>query len=298
MIPGIGVPIILVRASALYPFTSFTFTNCSITGQNGPTLANMQSAYSATSWTQNTSYLNIGAFQGYQKWTVPKTGTYRFDIAGAGGGIPSYAPSYQGLGVRAQADIALTSGEFIIIAVGQLGGAGTYSSGGGGGTFIVRNTGSAALLIAGGAGGAYAFSDYRANSNASVTTSGNTPAGGYTTNGASGGGGFSSAGQTGYGGSTGGGGFNNGLIGGGACSAPTTGLGSFGGGGGEWCYYGSGGGGGGYSGGGGGTGGAGGSAGAYAVGGGGSYNIGTATNVTFTSTYNTSDGYATITFLA
>jgi len=210
MIPGVGIPMFM-GASGLYQFTTFTFTNCSITGQNGPTLAQMQSAYSATAWTQNTAFFNIGAYQGYQKWTVPKTGTYRFDIAGASGGKNTYADpnDYRGLGARVQADISLVEGEFIIIAVGQSGIIQTYSGGGGGATFIVRLSTPAALLVAGGGGGSYLNSDYRvSHSNASTATSGKTPSGNQTPGGGSGGGGYlgSGANSTSYG--SGGGGFN------------------------------------------------------------------------------------------
>ena len=66
----------------IYTFSSLTFTNASATGANGPTLANVQSAYSLQSWTQNTNYLDVN--NGKQLWKIPNNGNYTFIIAGAG----------------------------------------------------------------------------------------------------------------------------------------------------------------------------------------------------------------------
>ena len=290
------------KVGSLYTFTTHTFTNCSITGQNGPTLAQMQSAYSSYAWTQNTTFFNIGSYQGYQKWTVPITGTYRFDISGARGGhTTGYGVSYGGRGVRAQADISLLQGEYIIIAIGQMGVDQTLGGGGGGSTFVVRSTGNVPLLIAGAGGGAYTSADNRtANSDASTTVTSKPPSGTQDSKGGGGGGGFYGAGESHTysppaGG--GGGGFNNGLVGG-QGYVTNAGNGGFGGGGGgEWNYYGSGGGGGGYSGGCNRGDGYGGYAGSNAQGGGGSYYIGTATNVTMTAAFSSGDGYAIVTKL-
>ena len=64
----------------LYSFTSFTFTNAGASGRNGPSLGQIQSSYSSTSWTHNTSYLNMTT-QG----TVPLTGTYTIYATSASG---------------------------------------------------------------------------------------------------------------------------------------------------------------------------------------------------------------------
>jgi len=44
----------------LYPFSTHTFTTASVTGRNGPTLAQVQSAYSSQPWASNTAYLGMG----------------------------------------------------------------------------------------------------------------------------------------------------------------------------------------------------------------------------------------------
>jgi hypothetical protein len=64
-----------------YAFTAHTFTSCNQTGRTGPTLSQVRNAYSAVAWTA--TYINQGAFVGYQDWTVPVSGIYEFDVAGA-----------------------------------------------------------------------------------------------------------------------------------------------------------------------------------------------------------------------
>jgi hypothetical protein len=67
-----------------YNFDNFMFTTAGLTGPFGPTLLQLQNQYNATSWTQNTNYLNI-LTQGIQLWTVPVSGNYRIIAAGAKG---------------------------------------------------------------------------------------------------------------------------------------------------------------------------------------------------------------------
>ncbi|GAB1360143.1 hypothetical protein MASR1M31_19420 [Porphyromonadaceae bacterium] len=217
--------------TGLYPFTSHVFTNCSVTGRFGPSLAQMQAAYSGISWAQNTEFLNQGTYQGYQKWTVPVTGLYRITAIGAAGGASSaYPPSYFGRGVQAQADIALFQGEFLIIVVGQAGTTAPYFGGGGGGTFVVRFIDGSPLVVAGGGGGARQNQNYRTvNSDASVTTNAK-PYSNYPDNrGCPGAGGFSGDGMNSQTNGAGAGGYPSGLIG---CSSPSgdAGAGGFGGG--------------------------------------------------------------------
>ena len=52
----------------LYSFTSHTFTNANATGQKGPTLSAIKSAYSSASWAQNIKYLNMINNDGIQLW--------------------------------------------------------------------------------------------------------------------------------------------------------------------------------------------------------------------------------------
>ena len=244
---------------ALYAFTSHTFTNASKQGRFGPTTAESVSAYSATSWASNVNFFTGGAYQGYQKWTVPATGSYTITACGAS------ALTYGGRGRIIRSTISLTQGEFLIICVGQV----PYrnnSGGGAGGSFVVRQTGNVALLIAGGGGGCYSITKV-ADQDANATTSGNT-GGGESNAGTSGNGGSSPVNNSPYAGSgggflsnggdasngganNGGRGFNAGLTGGASNNGDTYAAGGFGGGGGTHGNTGGGGGGGGYSGGGG-----------------------------------------------
>lgn len=196
----------------LYSFSSLTFGTAGQTGRSGPSLAQIRSSYSSQSWTQNSAYLNMSV-QGCQEWTVPRTGTYRFDAAGAAGSGYN-SGSAEGSGARIRADFQLTKNQVIIIAVGQRG---INQGGGGGGTFVARRnspTSYTPLLIAGGAGardnryGAEGANHHDCNP---ASTSGKPggrggggPAGGTNGNGGTGGGG---------GGGAGGGWFNNGSRG-------------------------------------------------------------------------------------
>ena len=65
----------------LYTFTTHSFTSCGKTGREGPTLGEMQAAYAGEVWLS--SYFELGAFQGYQVWTVPGDGSYEIQAAGA-----------------------------------------------------------------------------------------------------------------------------------------------------------------------------------------------------------------------
>ena len=255
---------------SLYPFTTWTFTNAGATGRFGPTLGQCTTAYSAAPWASNTAYFNMTT-QGYQLWTVPKTGSYTVTCAGAGGGG---ATASFGCGRIIQTTVSLTQGTIVQIVVGQQGvsNGSSQSSGGGGGSFLASGTTPAAgvCLVAAGGGGGFlgvATSSY-SDQNGSTSTSGNnssdnTGTGGTGGNGGTGsqggwgggGGGFSTNGTAGSQPAGGGWGYSglgfafvNGAAGG---DTATTAVGGFGGGAGTHGNTGGGGGGGGYSGGGG-----------------------------------------------
>ncbi len=283
--------------SGLYPFTSHVFTNCGATGRYGPTLAQVQAAYSGAAWAQNTDFLSQGAYQGYQKWTVPETGLYLIEAIGAAGGYATNYSSYPGRGAKAQATILLQMGECLIIVVGQSGGYAPLVGGGGGGTFVIRESGVIPLVVAGGGGGARQNSDYRVNYGDASTSTDARSFSHYPDNrGCPGAGGFSSNGMNSSYSGPGAQSFYAGLVG---CMYPesNSGLGGFGGGScGEWIYWGTAGHGGGFSGGAQynsyGTNGAGGSCSGYYGCGGGSYATGS--NIAFTSAVGTAHGSVTI----
>ena len=269
---------------ALYTMTSdtHTFTSCGQTGRVGPTSAQIQAAYT-TSW--HGQYLRQGSWQGYQDWTVPVSGIYQFNVAGASG-FDGTGAGGAGLGAIVRGRVALTKGETITIAVGQRGEAprsGTLYGGSGGGTFVVRKSNNQPLFVA---GGGTAEAGAGAGRNGSLTQLGGTSTsgatagapigfGGLSTGGRSAaGGGFSSRGENSQNGDFGGGSFTDGLTM--PVNSRGGGYGGFGGGGSsEQNLTGQAGGGGGFSGGGGArslvTG--------HSGGGGGSFIVNSATNV-------------------
>jgi hypothetical protein len=209
----------------LYAFSSFTFTNGTATGDNGPSLANLLASYNTSTypWLNDTQYFNVTG--GIQEWTVPASGTYRIEARGARGGNGNTGPG--GAGARIITDIDLSINDKLRILVGQNGGdrgSGTNLTGaGGGGTFVTKYVATLSLtqqsdiiVIAGGGGG-------------SGSSFGGGP--GRTSN----------AGQDGLGGSSGIGGINGG--GGGAAWNGVAGNGTIPGGTGTNCSYGAGGGG-------------------------------------------------------
>jgi hypothetical protein len=261
-----------VTAPALYAFTDATIAPTiasGISGRTGPSLAQLVTATTSTgdvSWKNNTSYFN--ATSGIISWTVPATGTYRFEVWGARGGGGGYSGGY---GARMRGDFALTAGSVIKILIGQTGG--NSYGGGGGGTFVATDA-NVPLIVAGGGNTTSPWSSTSVN--AVTTTSGTSGSVAY--GGTAGGGGNATAGAAGGAGFTGNGtntscgssiaplSFVNGGTGGQTCNS----IGGFGGGSAsDGCCNGASGAGGGYS------GGAGTSGGSQYGGAGGSYNDGT-----------------------
>lgn len=293
--------------SELYSFAAHTFNTCGATGRNGPTLTNCTSAYSSASWAGNSSYYNhVSGYQGYQLWTVPKTGTYKIEAAGARGGYGYAGTSYYGQGRIISGNAVLTKGDKLIVVVGQSGQDRTADSsnggGGGGGSWVALAastpatlTSATPLLIAGGGGGGNAYSNYsysgryRGDGNGEMTSQGDISEdwGGYRGNGAS----WSVVGYSQY--TTSNPDYNalpftQGLRGGLNASCYNT-FGGFGGGGTPHCHNGGGGGGR--------HGGAGGSGAANPGSGGGSYFAGNITSTNNNVGLRSDHGYVTITFL-
>ena len=300
---------LIFESPASYAAPLYSFSNASASGVNGPTQAQVNTAYSGTSLA---GLVTINT-QGIQEWVVPASGDYWIELAGASGG---YTPSaLGGKGRRFKIKVALISGQRLKILVGQEGGrlyfSTGYAGGGGGGTYLYNATTSSYIAAAGGGGGAgqgnssYVYTkvgvdaaDYSSTSGTSGSTGewGSPGAGGTGgTAGAAGSSGSAGAGvnSDGVKGSYGG---NYGLkfLSGGtggtnyASTTSTTNVeGGFGGGAGAGInasYEAVGGGGGGYSGGGGGAGRV------SAAGGGGNYYTGTYAS----SSTNTGNGFLTI----
>ena len=130
----------------------FTFTNAGATGRNGPSASELIAEYNGTNLEGN---VTTGFHPGYQKWTVPATGTYVIEALGARGGN-QYGKS-GGWGAFVQGHFNLIAGQQLTLVVGQAGEGTTqngYGTAGGGGTFVVSDTNNTPLLVAGGGGGA------------------------------------------------------------------------------------------------------------------------------------------------
>ena len=130
----------------------FTFTNAGATGRNGPSASELIAEYNGTNLEGN---VTTGFHPGYQKWTVPATGTYVIEALGARGGN-QYGKS-GGSGAFVQGHFNLIAGQQLTLVVGQAGEGTTqngYGTAGGGGTFVVSDTNNTPLLVAGGGGGA------------------------------------------------------------------------------------------------------------------------------------------------
>ena len=130
--------------------TTYTFTNCGKTGPDGPSQSSINNSYAGTSLANS-----VTALSGMQKWVVPNTGTYFFEVKGAMGG--SQNSTYRGgYGAVVSGAVDLQAGQTLIISVGQKGGDDGDSPGGGGGTAVAIGThynNATPLFVAGGGGG-------------------------------------------------------------------------------------------------------------------------------------------------
>ena len=194
--------------SDLFNFGSFTFTNASQTGYTGPSLTQCQSAYVGESWLS--SYFSVSS--GEQRWTVPATESYLFEVEGARGGDNNYSTGsgYKpGSGRRITGEISLTKNDVIAMRIGQKGIDGNSScngagGGGGGATYVYNVTTSTLLFVAGGGGGA--GTDNNPNRDAQSGTSGGSSPGVATVPAGTNGGGGTTASDTTHGCVAGGGG--------------------------------------------------------------------------------------------
>src|SRR5210317_272112 len=88
----------------------YEFTTAGATGQNGPTQAQVNSAYNSTSLQGA-----VTVSSGIQKWTVPSAGFYSIEVHGAKGGDDA---SYDGgEGATVYGEFLLQGGEVLEILV-------------------------------------------------------------------------------------------------------------------------------------------------------------------------------------
>ncbi len=128
-----------MKAQSIYEFST-----AGASGNEGPTQAQLNSAYSSTSLSGSVTSLS-----GIQRWIVPSSGSYSILAKGAQGGGAA-----GGLGASMEGEFDLLAGDTLFIIVGQQGE--TYNGinhAGGGGSYVVEGASNNILVIAGGGGG-------------------------------------------------------------------------------------------------------------------------------------------------
>jgi hypothetical protein len=142
---------------------TYSFTPAGATGRTGPTQAQINTAYAATTLAGQVT-INT---QGIQEWTAPSTGQYSITaVGGKGGGTNG------GKGARLYGEFTITQGTVLKILVGQQGSSSfNTSAGGGGGSFVWNASDTSTPLIAAGGGGGQGGAG-RAGVDASTSTSG------------------------------------------------------------------------------------------------------------------------------
>ena len=123
----------------------YTFTNCGVSGAQGPTQGQVNSTYANTNLKDQVK-INT---RGIQEWTAPENGKYTIEVWGAEGGNHRYGTG--GYGARMKGDFDLTKGTVLKILVGQKGSDGSSWAAGGGGTFVAKSN-NTPLIVAGGGG--------------------------------------------------------------------------------------------------------------------------------------------------
>ena len=101
-----------ITATNCSPAT-WTFSNCGQTGRTGPSQAQCNSTYGSGVVTVS---------NGVQLWTVPATGNYSIQAAGAEGGDKGDYLNQSGKGGIVSGSVSLTAGTVLAIVVGQRGG--------------------------------------------------------------------------------------------------------------------------------------------------------------------------------
>ena len=126
----------------LYYFDTFTFTTLGTSGHRGP---DSTKTYANAPWSAD----QFSIVNGQQQWTVPATGTYHIEAAGAYGAKPGRVVS---------GDVDLNEGQVVSLLVGQqptpltANVVDNVTVGGGGGTFVTVD-GKPLIVASGGDGG-------------------------------------------------------------------------------------------------------------------------------------------------
>jgi hypothetical protein len=121
---------------------SQTFTPCGAVGLSGPSQSQANTTYGPGV---------VTVTNGIQFYTIPSSGTYQIEVAGADGSHNGSGYGGGGRGAVLRARFSLNQGDVLKILVGQRGKHGTSAGGGGGGTFVTTSA-NVPLIVAGGGG--------------------------------------------------------------------------------------------------------------------------------------------------
>ncbi|KAI8482148.1 hypothetical protein Bbelb_401380 [Branchiostoma belcheri] len=152
-----------------YTFGRAKFTTLGASGRLGPTT--LGTHYRG----QDHEHL-VTLHDGIQHFTVPRTGTYSIEAAGAAAGWGMDNPKYaRGRGAVMRGTFHLKQGKTLKILVGQEGAESMGSVGGGGGTFVTKGDNMPLVIAGGGGGGGAGFAPHTRNSrcDGTVSTTGN-----------------------------------------------------------------------------------------------------------------------------
>lgn len=170
----------LTFLSPSFAGTTYSFTNASATGFNGPSQAQIDSAYSGSTL----QGLVTISTRGIQTWTVPASGEYSITIAGAAGGSNLGLSLPGGGGALLTTVVSLTAGTVLNVVVGQKGTdnpntcTATYcGAGGGGGSFVYTSVSNTFIAVAGGGGGAASVTANLASSKSTADGKASTTSG-------------------------------------------------------------------------------------------------------------------------
>ena len=196
----------------LYPWetgSSFVFTSAGRGGSSNTYIApdintvRSHSSYNGSNAWEN-EYLTTPQYDGVMQWTVPGTGVWEFEVAGARGGQSSGYGGYRsyGWGYTVAGDFTFNGGDKVMIVVGQTG-QNSQNGGGGGGSFVYVNRNDSYPLLAGGGGGGAGYNSGNGYDATSSSTAGGSPQCGTS------GGSNGNSGGDAYGNGGGGGGWNS-----------------------------------------------------------------------------------------
>ncbi|CAH1228062.1 TRIM2 [Branchiostoma lanceolatum] len=151
-----------------FPFRTAKFTILGATGRLGPTT--LGNHYRG----QDHEHL-VTLHDGIQHFTVPRTGTYSMEAAGAAAGwSPADLKSARGRGAVVKGTFRLQQGDTLKILTGQEGAEIIKKSvGGGGGTFVTKSDNTPLIIAGGGGGGGGGLKTHNPLCDGTLSTAGN-----------------------------------------------------------------------------------------------------------------------------